>query len=359
MRKIFSFLNFLLGLFVFVSCTDDSPTAIVKDNVVSNSLDALSSSSYVLSSDNAADVFQEFKWTAPDYGFDAAITYTLQIDKAENNFANALELLTTGDLSGSLNVFEINKKLLDLGLTADEEASVEVRVKSVVNTNVAAVYSNSRQFSVTPYATSFPPIYIVGDAQSWDLAKAVKVKNTAPSVYVTTANFVNNGTFRFFATPDWSAQTWNWTFFSGGTVDANLANAADNDSNFRFVGESGTYKITVSTKDKTIVMEAVATPTLLMLGDAQGWNFSNAVELTWLGGGHFQATSDFSAGIFRFFGKSGDWGSGYGYTYFTNFVDANLENKDDGDKNFNFVGTPGSFTVDVDLDFLTVNMEAQ
>jgi len=358
MRKIFSFLNFLVALFIFASCTDDSPKAVVNDNVAANSLDALSSSTYVLSLDDAANVFEEFTWTAPDYGFDASVTYTLQIDKAENNFANPITLLTTGSLSGSLIVSDMNKKLLDLGLTPDEEASVAVRVKSAINSNVADVYSNTRQFSVTPYATSFPPLYIVGAAQGWDLTKAVKVKNIAPSKYETIANFVNDGTFRFFATPDWSAQTWNWTFFDGGTVDANLANAADGDSNFRFIGTSGTYKITVSTKDKTIVMEAADTPTLFMIGDAvQGWDLSKAVELTWLGGGHFETTTAFTTGIFRFYGKA-DWSAGWGnYPYFSGYVDPLFENANDGDKNFKFVGTPGTFTITADLDDLTVKMK--
>src|SRR5262249_35199527 len=114
--------------------------------------------------------------------------------------------------------------------------------------------------TVTPYATTFPPVYIVGDAQSWTLTSALVLESTGPGTYEATGVFQNNGKFRLFATQDWNAQQWGWSYFSGGTLASELSDGGDGDSNFLFGGASGFYKITVSLKDKTIAMEATSAP---------------------------------------------------------------------------------------------------
>jgi hypothetical protein len=98
-----------------------------------------------------------------------------------------------------------------------------------------------------------------------------------------------------------------------------------------------------------------------MIGDAvQGWDLAKAVELTWLGGGRFETTTDFKNDIFRFY-SAPDWGAGFGnYTYFANGkIDAAFEDKGDGDHNFNFVAIPGSYKIAVDVDDITIVMTKQ
>ncbi len=63
--------------------------------------------------------------------------------------------------------------------------------------------------------------------------------------------------FRFFQQAGWGA-SYNYPWFAGGSVTALLVNANDGDSNFKFVGTPGNFKITVNLIDKIITMEAVA-----------------------------------------------------------------------------------------------------
>ncbi|MBL0740514.1 SusE domain-containing protein [Chryseolinea lacunae] len=352
-------LNMIVALGM-MACEDDVIKAKLKDDVAANTLQDPSKTSYVLTLDDAAKPLEEFSWTAPDFGFQAATTYTLQVDKAGNNFAGAIDLGTTGTLNTTVLVGAMNSKLLDLGFDPDEEASVEFRVKSTINANVAPLFSTVKSTKMTPYATTFPPIYMIGDALlGWDLPLAVETRSVAPSKYETIAEFHKGGKFRFFATLSWDAKPYNWPFFAGGSVDANLIEAGDGDGNFIFNGTSGFFRIVADTKLKVITMEAVEKPALMMIGDAvQGWDLAKAVQLTWLRDGVFTTSTTFNNnGIFRFFTKA-DWGAGtVNSASFTGAVDPLLQAVNDGDKNFKFVGTTASHKITVDLNNGTIVME--
>ena len=63
--------------------------------------------------------------------------------------------------------------------------------------------------------------------------------------------------FRFFSIPtDWSSG-FNYPYFEnlGYIIDSRLVNAFDNDSNFKFIGDSGTYNLTVNMDLKTITLD--------------------------------------------------------------------------------------------------------
>lgn len=62
---------------------------------------------------------------------------------------------------------------------------------------------------------------------------------------------------------------------------------------------------------------------------------------------------------FRFFTTVGDWDSGQDYSFYENdgyTIDARLENAPAGD-NFNFNGTPGIYTITIDKNTKTINLE--
>lgn len=348
---------------VLLSCEEDGDKPMLRAGIAANELQALTGSDFVLVMDNAASTFQEFAWSAPDFGFQASVTYKLQADLAGNDFANAVEVATTQALGQPVSVGEFNKKLLDLGLEPDAPADLELRVVATISEYVDPVYSNVQSLTVTPYATSFPPIYMIGSAlQGWDLAKAVEMRSVGVNVYQAIAEFHDGGTFRFFGTAAWDApKQYNWTYFEGGTVAETLVSAGDGDKNLAFAGTTGFFRITVNIKTKVIGMEAVDKPTLFMIGDAlQGWDLAKAVPLTWMRDGVFETTTTFINGkIFRFFTKA-DWSAGTGnYTYFIDnggTVSDAFVNAGDDDKNFKVVTATGSYTIQVNLYEYSVNL---
>ncbi len=355
---VISTLILLVG--TLFSCEEEGEKAIVKSDVTPNAVNNLSATSFTLAFDDSGENFEKIAWTKPDFGYPAAISYTVELDKAGASFANAVELAAATTNEVTITVGEINEALLGLGLTPEESAGIEIRVRSVVNTIIPPVYSTPLSLTITPYATTFPPIYIVGDAQGWNLDNALELQSTGPGTYEAIGVFQEAGKFRLFATPSWDAPQWGWNFFSAGAVGDGLANGADGDSNFLFEEPSGYYKVTVSLKDKTIAVEASSAPTLFIVGDAQGWDLNNALEMHSLGGGQFEVIGQFQQnGKFRFF-TNPDWGADqFRWSSFNGgAVDTELADGADGDSNFLFTGSSGIYKVNVSINDKTITVES-
>lgn len=354
-------LSCILTLTLF-SCDEDGVRVEVKDQVGANSISALSTQAFVLDQENASASFEAFKWTKPDFGFQAGGDYTLQAAIAGTNFADALDIITTTSTQATLTVAQLNKALLDLGLSGGVAQTVEFRVRTVINANVAPVYSSAIQHTFTAYATSFAPIYIIGDAaRGWDLAKPVTLRSSAVSVYEGVAQLTSGGKFRFFVTPSWTAVQYNTATFDGGSVDSKLTAAGDPDGNFIFNGTTGWYTIKVNTRTKSITLTSTTKPALYIIGDAaQGWDLNLAVDMDVIQDGEFEVTTSLTSGKkFRFFtGK--DWTKGtINFPYFAGgTVDSNLASGNDSDGNFSFTGSDGQYKIRVNLYTKTISLTA-
>jgi hypothetical protein len=356
----------ILALTSLYSCEEDpelfvsiSPTAAT----ISSPADG---SSFVLSLETANDTLT-IAWNNADFGFQASTTYTIEIDKKDNKFVAAQDLAVVGSPAREykISLGDLNNILLGLGLPANDVSVVELRIRATISDDVSPAFSSTISLNVTPYQTSFPPIYMIGGAVGgWDPSLAVEMRSSEPYVYETIAYFTSGEAYRYFATPGWDADPqYNWTYFEGGTVDANLENAQDGDTNIRFIGTTGYYKMVVNTNTKVITMEAVDEPKMFLIGNGivdAGWNTATAVQMTWVSNGIFKATTEFANEAFRFFAQQ-DWGpTSYNYPFFADGeVSSLLEDAGDGDNNFKFVGTEGIYTITVNLLDLTVTMEAQ
>ncbi len=354
-----AFILLLVTSIIGMSCEEDFEKITIKDEVAANTLANTSADSYVFTFESRSEVFNEFSWDAPDFGFDASITYTLQMDLAAGDFSSPTTIATTQDLTAAPTIQSLNNTLLGLGLEPDVASEVKFRIRSAVNANVEPVYSNVVTASITPYLAVFPPIYIIGDAQGWVLGDALEVSSTGPGTYEAVGMFVNGGKFRMFATPSWDAEQWGYSYFDGGTIPSTLIDGEDGDSNFIFDGTSGVYKISINLNAKTISMEESELPTLFVIGDGQGWDLQQAASLEFLGGGKYEGTAVLQKdGYFRFFEKA-DWNATqFGYGYFAEgSLPQNFTQAGDGDDNFIFAGETAEYLVTVDLDDFTVTIE--
>lgn len=355
-NKLLRFVTLLISVMGIFSCDEDGARLEIKKNVAANEMSPLSATTFVLTSDAANDEFDTFEWAAPDFGFPAGGNYTLQADVAENNFATPVNIVTTSQRSVTLTVEQMNRQLLNLGVSPGEPATIEFRVITNINPNVTEVISTVISVTITPYSTSFPPIYAVGDAlQGW--GTFVRMHSTAASVYETIVYFTSGNKFRYLAQAGWDGADYKWSFFT--SVPGTLNSAGDADGNILFTGTSGWYKMITNLNTKSITLAPENEPKLFIVGDDQAWSFDNAVELTFINDGVFQVTTSFNAGSkFRFFTSKG-WEAGVNYTYFQNGeVDEYFTPANDGDGNFLVAGESGTFVVTVDLYEYTVTVEA-
>lgn len=107
-----------------------------------------------------------FNWTNPNYKFNTGnssqdVTYTLQIDTVGSNFKNPKmsESVISKNLSATLTVGDLNKKLLSMDLPSGVTRNYSIRVKSSLQNNSVPLFSNALNFTATTYldAAVTPP----------------------------------------------------------------------------------------------------------------------------------------------------------------------------------------------------------
>ncbi len=207
----------------------------------------LSAPSLVLSKDEADNQVLTISWTAPDFGYAAAPSYLLQIDKKGGDFSKAYSTSTGSVLQRVFKGSELNAILLNLGLQPDEVHLLDVRV-SVVLSSATSLVSPIASLSATPYANVLDlstPWGVVGDAYNdWGATPDGPFYQTAENgVYVAYLT-LKNGEIKFRKDSGWDENY--------GDTGANGSLEAGGD-NIKVT--AGTYKITMNLNDLSYKIE--------------------------------------------------------------------------------------------------------
>ncbi len=384
MKKIKILLVLFVAALGFNSCSEDpiqftaqAPGALAFTNSFS--------SEYVITPATSGNLGERFTWESADFDVPTAVTYDLQssilgdfsdVDVAGSTSGNEIAV-TVGDLL-SLAA----QAGLDNDPTTEDKPNtgqVWFRLRASIGTGSEEVFSAAQALTlVLPENTEveavceFDQLYAVGaglPTAGWDWATPVVFTCTGNGVYSGNVELTSDGdaNFRFFTeATNWGSGR-NYPYYADGgyTIDANFVNAADGDSNFKFVGTSGLYNLQIDDVNKTITLgDPVASGTcevdvLYGVGaglPTAGWDWATPVELycsgdgIWSGNVQFQNNGG-ADNNFRFFTEATNWDSGRNYPYYENAgytIDPNLVNAADGDSNFAFIGTSGTY-------FLTIN----
>ncbi|TXG36652.1 SusE domain-containing protein [Seonamhaeicola maritimus] len=348
----------------------------------------------VLSDVAPSDAALTVEWNDPDFGENTTVevTYALEFGKAGDNFAAPFLIEPAENptaTSMTVSHEQLNEAALSVGLTAENAAALDVRVKaSIALTGGDMVrLSESLTITVTPYDVTLPPIlYVVGagavDA-GWGWDSPVEL-TLSGSKYGGNINLQNNGgsdnNFRFFtdASLEWSSPSQNFPYYSDRnyTIDSNFENANDGDSNFAFVGTTGLYYLEIDVENRTITLGDARTgpncdyDQLSLVGagvpDA-GWGWTTPVVINCTGNGVYTGAVTFqnnggADNNFRFFtDRSLEWGSpSFNYPHYENagyIIDSNFINANDGDSNFAFIGTSGDYLLTINDTAKTITLE--
>ncbi len=326
------------------------------------------------------------EWAEPDFSEDTAviINYYLEAAVGGTDFAIVESSGVIQERMLEVTHAELNEAALNLGLAAEEAATLDVRVRSTLETGSGELerISDFITITVTPYETALPPIlYVVGAGAAdagwgWDSPVELTLSGTK---YGGNINLQNNdgadNNFRFFtdASLEWGSPSQNFPYYSvrNYTIDPNFEDANDGDNNFAFIGTTGLYYLEIDTENKTITLGDARTGpnceynTLSLVGagvpDA-GWGWATPVEILCTGNGIYSGAVTFANDAFRFFtDRTLEWGSpSFNYPYYESegyTIDANFENANDGDSNFAFVGTPGDYILTINDISKTITLE--
>ncbi|MBB4034720.1 hypothetical protein GGR21_000607 [Dysgonomonas hofstadii] len=171
----------LLCMLGFMACSDDD-TSPVLTKVIPSILDDFPTSEYTLTEpEDGNPLLFTVTWTETLFHLDgstnpvpaAPVNYTLQVDKAGNNFAAAQTVTVTTSLAANIYIKDFNQLLLKgLEATPDEPIDIELRLLVNYGQNLAgeSISDNKIALTVTPYypTEDLQFIYLLGDMNGWD-----------------------------------------------------------------------------------------------------------------------------------------------------------------------------------------------
>jgi hypothetical protein len=297
--------NFLSAILLFcglsmlmTACKKDEVRAVTTGGQA-NVLSA-SSTTITLTKAQAADTVVKFSWTPTNFGYKAAVTYTLQLDVKGDNFASPKEVtINAGSLGKSYTGLDFNALLLSMSLPTGTNTAIEARVKADIGSSQTPVYSNVLSLTVNPYAlVSY--VYVPGAYQGWNPATADSLKSaTSNGIYTGVITFTP-GNLEFKITPQ---KKWDVAY-----GDAGSGTISTSGGNLK-APAAGAYQITVNLNDNTIKMDPVQW-SIIGDGTPGGWGadtdmqFNNGTQ-TW------NVTVPLTAAYLKF-RKNHDWGTNFG-----------------------------------------------
>lgn len=378
-NKIIALFIATVGLVCFNSCEDDNLMLSTPNGTFSIKT-PLSGESIVLSESTLTNPGLSITWTPMDYTTQSAITYTVQIAKDGTDFASPIDLGSTTNLYSSFQTADFNLKCLQSGCVPFIQSAINIRIKATTGTTGSQpVYSDSITYLVTCFGCLNQ--YAVGEGLpqsgwNWTSPRVLLCDN---GVLTMTADIDSGSgkTFRFFTTEgDWSTgRNYPWYITDGYQIVSTLVNSGDGDQNFTMTGPSAKYKVTINSNNKTINIAKRTGTTELeptsdwLVGAATpgGWSWAgnNETEFGEVSNGVYEVLVRLTQNdTFRvFLGNDGgdSWGLGsrnFPY-YVTNgyTVDSELENANDGDSNFKYLGPTGvrRFKIDSNTKVITVD----
>jgi hypothetical protein len=206
------------------------------------------------------------KWSKPEYGVSAVISYFVQVDSSGNNFkkyVNLGNLNTTTSLSLSYGAFN-NKLLSSLNLAPNSTATVELRVGSAIY-GADTVFSKPVKIALTTLQLN--QLWLPGSYEGYNPAAAPTIPGQLnPTQYEGYVYFNAAGNFKFTSAPDYNHI--NYGDGGNGTLTTN-GNAGGIGYN-----SAGVYLLDADVKNLTYSATYISTFGIIGTATPQGWNAS-------------------------------------------------------------------------------------
>jgi hypothetical protein len=314
-------------------------------------------------------------WDPAQYSTPASVTYTVQLAPNGSDFSNAQELSTTTNRNAVITAGQLNVPALTAGAVPFVSTPLDFRIKATVAGELP-LYSNVITYNVTAFGCLGQFAVGAGIPSAgwgWNTPANLICDNNVLSMRV---GLINDA-FRFFTqNGNWNSGR-NYPYYNnlGYKIVSVLENANDGDSNFKFVGTPGTYRVKIDENTKTIgvarstVTSGIEPTAYWLVGAATpggwSWSGSNETELPVVSNNTYEVpvrlvnNETFRVWLANDGGDS--WGSPNrnfpsfatdGYT-----IDSELINANDGDSNFRYVGPTGVrlFKINTSTKVISVN----
>lgn len=162
----------IIAAMAFASCTDDDKTIFDPNNAKPGELLSVKSY-YKLLAHKSTSVIETFQWGKMDFGYAAAITYSLEVDLEGKNFENPQVVFAANDYARAATVAELNAAMMDLqaiyGFGDYQVQNVEFRIRGSISDDADFIYSNVIKSSILPYPSepTYPMVTVLGTYNGW------------------------------------------------------------------------------------------------------------------------------------------------------------------------------------------------
>lgn len=297
------------------SCEKDEERVVF--NIGSSPTLTSTATTLVLDRANANNNAVTFTWTAATFGFDAAITYEMQISKGGTNFASSTTTpvpLSNTAFTKTFKVSDFNKELLKI-IAYGAATPVEVRVKASVGASATPAYSNVINMTVTAYRDiilySWPQaINIAGNYQGWNPGIAPQIVNTNNGGYTNPAGTKYEGYINFTdANPQFKmVKGDNWGAGDFGSAGPGML--GNGGPNLTLSNGAGIYRIRADISAMTWTNTKITTWGLIGSATPGGWGSDQDMVLD-PATGTWSITVNLVAGEMKFRAND-DWGINFG-----------------------------------------------
>ncbi|MFN8254996.1 MAG: SusE domain-containing protein [Bacteroidales bacterium] len=298
MKNILVITLFILGIFAFTACENEEAKVFINENPTIGALISPLSPDGMAFVKADANKKMGFSWSPADFGFQASVTYGVQLSTTDD-FANAVTILKTQKLADSVKISDINGALLALELDIDVETTVKCRVYATVSTNVDTTYSEATDYAVTPYdeLVDYPMAYVPGDYQGWSPG-AVNGRMFSYGFNSDYTNIIriNGNGFKVTINPNWGGPNYGGTLTASGNNFSGVLDPSGGD----LFAASGCFVFNFNTS--TLALSLTKTDDWGIIGSSiPPYDWSADVDMFYNGQRKmWEITGDFKAGEFKF-----------------------------------------------------------
>ena len=333
MKKFFkSMFAILLIILSAYSCSDDSLQSVAEPPADGKFLLTNSISEIVLDKKDAdKNIAVTLNWDNKSwYGVDTPLTYTLQMDKSDGEFASPQEIAISSGNNISLTHADLNAKAWALELTPDAASKIKVRLKANLKYGALPIYSNVSTLTITPYSTlilKYPlptELYLQGDAvpSNWgtpvpDIQKMTQIDDHRFGLIVALTgekSFAVITAASTWSDPAYVTLDTNTNPQSSGTFEPRGSATNWGGNPIKSPAVSGVYQVildfTTGIYSITPVELMTSPAELYIIGDAttNGWNApGSSQKFTKVDDNTFTLTTTLKAGKYAFLNANATW----------------------------------------------------
>lgn len=352
---------------VFTACNKDMKELDKGNTPLGLSVD---NSVVVLQQKNDASNAVTLSWsTGSNYGTNAAISYTLQLDIKGKNFATAVVIASgKNNFSKTYTVKDLQDLLTNQWhIPSDSTVTLEARVMdSVWGGGQRTDVSPSQTFTVQSYKPVTTTLYLIGDAtpNGWSADNATPMVATSTPGVFTWQGSLSEGSFKLITTLGSFLPSYNKGADSSKLVYRSNGNQADVPFT---ITTPGIYAVQVSLLDSSISFVKASLPAyskLFVIGGAtpKGWGIDTPDSLVVdpTNPFHFMYNEVLAAGEFKFPVYAGQGYSVPFYMPLSNHPDltsTGLQLVPAGGSDFKWeITTPGAYKISLDLLNMKINI---